>query len=119
MATAKDKLANMNTAPTYSSTVAAALKRPAADGKKAYSPQPAADPAEVAERTAAMRTQGRKGCKEQRINMAFTPDNYDYIKTMAAATGLTMTEFTNKIIASYKDEHSEYYDMAKQMRENL
>lgn len=60
---------------------------------------------EQLERMQELRTQGRKGCKAIRINMAFTPDNHLFIKTLARATGLTMTELTNKIITAYRREH--------------
>lgn len=67
---------------------------------------------EAAERAAALRTQGRKGCKAIRINMAFTPDNHEFIKIMAKATGRTMTEFTNDVIAAYHKEHPEFMEQA-------
>lgn len=67
---------------------------------------------EQAERAAAMQTQGRKGCAAKRINMAFTPDNYEFIKVMAKASGRTMTEFTNLVIAAYQREHPEIMEQA-------
>ena len=67
---------------------------------------------EQAERAAAMQTQGRKGCKAKRINMAFTPGNYEFIKVMAKASGRTMTEFTNLVIAAYQREHPEIMEQA-------
>lgn len=81
-----------------------------ATGKKGQ--QGTASQEEQAERKAALRTQGRKGCKNVRINMAFTPDNYEFIKLMAKATGKTMTEFTNMLIAAYRKEHPEYMEKA-------
>ena len=62
---------------------------------------------EKKERADSMRTQGRKGCKAVRINMAFTPENHEFIKVMSAATGRTMANFTNLIIAAYQREHPE------------
>ena len=76
-------------------------------------------PQEAAERAAGLRTQGRKGCKAIRINMAFTPDNHEYIKVMAKITGHTMTEFTNIVIEKYRKEHPEIFDQAKQIIDNL
>lgn len=67
---------------------------------------------EAAERAAQLKTQGRKGCKATRINMAFTPDNYDFIRVMARATGRTMTEFTNEVITAYRNEHPEFMEQA-------
>lgn len=71
-----------------------------------------ASPQEASERAAQLRTQGRKGCKAVRINMAFTPDNHEFIKVMAKASGRTMTEFTNDIIAAYRAEHPEFMKQA-------
>lgn len=72
-----------------------------------------ASPEEAAERAENLQTQGRKGCKAVRINMAFTPSNHVFIKTMARATGRTMTEFTNLVIAAYQKEHPEIMGQAQ------
>lgn len=74
--------------------------------------QAAASPKEQAERMARMKTQGRKGCKAVRINLAFTPDNHEFIRTMAKATGKTMTEFANLVISAYRAEHPELMEKA-------
>jgi len=70
-------------------------------------------PAEAEARAEALQTQGRKGCKAIRINMAFTPSNHDFIKVMAKATGRTMTEFTNLVVAAYQREHPEIMAQAQ------
>lgn len=72
-----------------------------------------ASPQEQKERAAKLQTQGRKGCKATRINMAFTPDNHDFIKVMAGIKGQTMTEYANEVITRYRSEHSDLYDQAK------
>lgn len=59
------------------------------------------------------RTQGRPGCKMERINLAFTPDNYEYVKTMASVRGQSMTEFVNHIIAANMEENAALYAQAK------
>ena len=74
---------------------------------------------EAAERAAALRTQGRKGCKAIRINMAFTPENHEFIKTMARISGKTMTEFANLCIQNYREEHPDLYEKAKQIIDSL
>ena len=76
-------------------------------------------PQEAAERAAELRTQGRKGCKAVRINMAFTPDNHEFIRVMAKITGKTMTEFANLVIERYRTEHPELYDQAKAIIDQL
>lgn len=76
--------------------------------------QSTATPEEAAIRAAELRTQGRKGCKAVRINMAFTPDNHEFIKIMARASGKSMTEFANDVIAAYKKEHPEIIEKANE-----
>lgn len=43
-------------------------------------------------------TQGIKGAKAARINMAFDPDVYQYIRQEASETGFTMTRIVNEAI---------------------
>ncbi len=76
-----------------------------------------AGPKEKQERASKLKTQGRKGCKAVRINMAFTPENHTFIKVMAKATGNSLTEFTNKIIAAYRNEHPEMMQNVQQVLE--
>lgn len=68
---------------------------------------------EIAERKEQLRTQGRLGCKAIRINMAFTPSNHQFIKVMSKASGRTMTEFTNLVLAAYQREHPEIMEQAQ------
>ena len=75
--------------------------------------QGTASPQEQGERAEALRTQGRKGCKAIRINMAFTPENHQYIAIMARITGQSMTVFTNAVIEKYRNEHPDLYEQAK------
>ena len=68
---------------------------------------------EAAAFMAAGKTSGRKGLEQGRINMAFYPEVYDFIKISARATGQTMTAFVNKIILQFMAEHQEVYQQAK------
>lgn len=81
--------------------------------------QGSASPQEAAERKAKMKTQGRKGAKMARINMAFTPENHEFIRIMAKATGMTITQFTNMVFQKYREEHQDLYEKAKQLREQV
>lgn len=65
------------------------------------------------------KTKGRKGCKAIRINMAFTPDVHDYIKTMARVRGESITDFTNYIFARSMEENREIYEQAKAFKESF
>ena len=95
---AKKDFAGMNTGRVYE-TIEQATSQKGQQGT--------ASPQEAAERAAELKTQGRKGCKATRINMAFTPENHEFIKVMARASGRSMTEFTNIVIAAYRREHPE------------
>ena len=72
-----------------------------------------ASPQEAKERAQKLKTQGRKGCKASRINMAFTPENHEYIKVMARLTGKTMTEYCNLCIEQHRQQHPELFAQAK------
>ncbi len=107
---AKKDFTNINTENVYSALGTATSKR----GQQAT-----ASSSEVKERADTLRTQGRKGCKAVRINMAFTPDNHDYIKTMARISGHTMTEFVNIVIERYRTEHPELWEKALEIKNSL
>lgn len=47
-------------------------------------------------------TQGRKGHKLKRINMAYSDANYEYITMESRRRGISATEFVNKIIEAYR-----------------
>lgn len=67
----------------------------------------------------ALNTQGRKGLKAARINMAFTPENYDYIRVMSGMRGNSMTDFVNYVIAEHRREHGEKYEQAKEIMKDM
>jgi ribosomal protein L20 len=66
-----------------------------------------------------LRTQGRRGVKAQRINMAFTPSNLDYMRVMAGLKGISMTQLVNDIIAREREQNKEAYETAKRLSESL
>lgn len=109
MASKKD-FAGMNTGREYGAIEQATSRK---------GQQGTASPQEAAERAAQLKTQGRKGCKAIRINMAFTPENHEFIKVMATISGKTMTEFANLIVERYRNEHPEIYEQAKAIIDQL
>lgn len=60
--------------------------------------QDTASPEEVKKRQNALKTQGRKGAKAVRLNMAFTPTNHKFIKVYASSTGQTMAQACNQML---------------------
>lgn len=109
MASKKD-FAGINTGRVYS-TIEQATSNKGQQGE--------ASPQEKAERASGLRTQGRKGCKAIRINMAFTPENHEFIKIMARISGKTMTEFANLAIERYRTEHPDLYEQARAIIEKF
>lgn len=66
-----------------------------------------------------LKTQGQKGAKLCRINMAFTADNMDYIRTMSKLKGQTMTQFVNILVAEEREKNGAAFDAAKAILESL
>lgn len=124
MAKKKADFSNINTGNIYSKAIAEATQEPAATpaaqeaaaapkGRKTYTAQ------EAAEFLESMNTAGRKGVRLPRINLAFTPETYDYVKTMSKITGMTYTQFINKILQDHKESHGDIYKKAVEIRNSL
>ena len=64
-------------------------------------------------------TSGRKGLHLPRINMAFTPANYDYIQTMSRVRGETITAFVNRIMDESREANNELYQSAVEFRKKF
>lgn len=103
MAAAKKDFGAINTGRVYGAIEQATSRK---------GQQGTASPQEAADRAEELQTQGRKGCKAIRINMAFTPSNHEFIRVLAKASGQTMTEFTNLVISAYRREHPELMEQA-------
>ena len=63
----------------------------------------------------ALADKGEAAPKEKypRMNMAFTPANYEFIMVASKARGESYTAFTNKIIEKYREQYKEQMEMAK------
>ena len=64
-------------------------------------------------------TQGRKGARQQRINMAFSPENLDYMRVMAGLKGISVTQFVNDLIAQDREKNRAAYGMVKDLSEQI
>ena len=87
--------------------------------KKVYKPRREYDEEETQQILEAGKTQGRKGCKMLRINMAFEPDIHEFIRTMARVRGETVTDFTNHVFRRYMEENADIYQQAMKFRDSL
>ena len=101
--------------------MAKGFKEAAARSKPVYgtligSAQPAEQTPDVQE---VHSTQGRKGAKQQRINMAFSPENMDYMRVMAGIKGVSVTRFVNDLIARDREKNSAAYGTVKSLSEHI
>ena len=60
-------------------------------------------------------TQGKKGQKYPRINMAFTPNNLEYLKLISRIEGVSMTEYVNILIEADKEIKKGVVEEAKKI----
>lgn len=80
--------------------------------------QATASAEEIAERRENLRTQGRKGVKAVRLNVAFTPKNHQFIKVYASSTGQTTAEAVNEMI-DFARTDPRFLERAKKQLESL
>jgi len=75
--------------------------------------------AEATEAQEGAKIDTRKTSKEGRINLALIPENLDYLRTMARVTGVSTTDFINKIVEQHMEANAELYEKAKAFRAAL
>lgn len=112
---AKKDFSQVNTGRAYNQ-IEEAIAAPAQEPQQTQETQNQRKPyteKRAQEMRAAGTTQGRKGCKAVRINMAFTPDVHDYIKTMARVRGESVTDFTNYVFRQSMEDNAALYEQAK------
>ena len=121
---AKKDFSQINTGRVYKA-IADATAEPAQEKqekqetKRKYKPRRTYTAQEAQEFLSEMKTTGRKGLKAPRINMAFTPEMYEYIQTMARVSGMTLTDFVNLAMKQHKEEHKDLYEQAVKFRNSL
>lgn len=122
----KKDFSNINTNPVYNAIAEATEeqepKQAAAaqeEVKKHYKPRKTYSEEETLEALESMRSSGRKGVKLPRINLAFTPSNYEFIKTMAQVRGQSLTEFVNDMLEEIRIEHADVYEKAIEFRNSI
>lgn len=67
----------------------------------------------------ARNTQGKAGMKAERINMAFSPANYEFMRVMAGIHKMTLTKYVNHLIEEERKRSADLYQKAKDLMENL
>lgn len=90
--------------------------------KKKYKDRKTYTEQEIKEAQEQLKTSGRKGAALPRINLAFKPSNYEFVKTAATIYGMNLTEFINYVIEEYADNHkdiTEQYNRVLELRKSL
>lgn len=64
-------------------------------------------------------TQGKKGMKKDRMNMGFTPENYEFLRVMAGIHKMTITKYTNHIIEEERKRNADLYIKARDLMNSL
>lgn len=115
---AKKDFSKVNTGSVYE-TIAEATADPAPQEipKRKKDTPPTAEEIQLAREQS--RTRGRKGVKMLRINMAFTPEIHEYIRTMAQVRGQTVTQFTEAVFRKSMEDNAEIYEQAKAFQKIL
>lgn len=131
---AKKDFSKVNTNPLYSALEDATAEvipgqmevtnidmetQEAQEVKRVYKKRVTYTEQEAREAQEKLQTAGRKGVKLPRINLAFTPSNYDYVRTMAQVRGETLTDFINHIIEQSRTDNAEVYQRAMEFRKSL
>ncbi len=115
MASKKD-FSQVNTGRAYNQmqeAIATPAEQEPQQAQEVQNPRTPYTPDKVQEMRQAGTTQGRKGCKAIRINMAFAPDLHEYIKVMARVRGESVTDFTNYVFRQSMEQNAELYEQAK------
>lgn len=102
----KNKVSNAQ--PVYNTIMSSAQE---AQRIQEVSPAPAASEVKS--------TQGRKGAKLPRINMAFSPESLEYLRVMAALRGVSVTRYVNDLVERDMAQNSEIYDRAKGLSHSI
>lgn len=74
---------------------------------------------EAAALLAQSKTSGCKGLKLPRVNVAFPPDVFMYIKIMSRVRGETQSEFVNHILRLNMEDNAELYKKALEFKNSL
>lgn len=116
---AKKDFSKVNTAPIYEAITEATAEAEPMQEKVKYKDRRTYTADEAREAMETLRTNGMKGVKLPRINLAFTPSNYDFVQTMARVRGETMTDFVNHIMSEARERHADLYEKAISFRDAM
>lgn len=64
-------------------------------------------------------TQGKQGKKAERMNMAFSVSNYEFLRVMAGWEEITITTYVNRLIEAERIRSAEQYKKIKELKSTL
>lgn len=64
-------------------------------------------------------TQGKKGQKMQRINMAFQDDVIAYLQAISRVAGGSMTDYVNKLISKDMESNKDFVKQQAELQKNF
>lgn len=67
----------------------------------------------------ARNTQGKAGKKADRMNMAFSPENYEFLRVMAGIHKMTITKYVNHVIEEERKRNTDLYIRARDLMKDL
>lgn len=115
---AKKDFSIANAGPVYT-TIEAATADNSVPVEQTRKERRTYDAAEAQEALENRTTQGRKGLRLRRINMAFSDQIYDYVKIMSTARGQTLTDFVNDILEQSLEKNRDVYERALEFLNDL
>lgn len=110
---AKKDFSKVNTERVYTEITEATQEPGGRKPRKTYTPEEL----QAIEATGA--TRGRKGASLPRINMAFSPEVYDYLRIMSRGLGMTYTDFVNHVLKDHMEKNQAAYKEIIDMQERL
>ncbi|MBO4693681.1 MAG: hypothetical protein J5659_04760 [Clostridia bacterium] len=113
---AKKDFSKVNTTPVYAAIEEATTEIGPMPETVRYKARRICTPEEALNAMENLHTTGLKGVKLPRINLAFTPSNYEFVQTMSRVRGETMTEFVNFIMSKAREEHAATFQQALAFR---
>lgn len=64
-------------------------------------------------------TQGKQGKKAERMNMAFSVSNYEFLRVMAGWEEVTITTYVNRLIEAERIRSADKYKQIKELKSTL
>lgn len=61
-------------------------------------------------------TQGKQGKKAERMNMAFSVSNYEFLRVMAGWEEVTITTYVNRLVEAERIRIAEQYKQIKELK---